>query len=169
MRNILNISSIPKANLFLDSFFLEDYNRRFAQKELLTDIHRSSRGIDLQNIFCYVYIRHVYNDWTITLGAVPIQLLKSTAPLPPPRAKVFVHQWLNGSLHIFWNDNELAFTILKNKPKPTTKTVWCPHENHPWRHKLVGRKHLKNKNIATHNNFPYDTTRISVKPSHQQR
>jgi hypothetical protein len=161
-----NISSIQKANLFLDSSFLEDYNRRFSQKEPLTDIHRSSRGIDLQNIFCYQYIRHVYNDWTITLGAAPIQLLKSAAPLPPPRAKVFVHQWLNGSIHIFWNDNELAFTILKNKPKSTTKKVWRPHENHPWRHKLAGRKHLQNKNIATHNKFPYDTTFMSVKPVH---
>jgi transposase len=133
-----NISTIEEANLFLDSFFLDDFNARFANTDSLTDIHRSAQGIDLNNVFCFEDERHVYNDWTITLNAHYIQLLHSDAPLPPPRTKVIVHQWLDGSLHIFWNEQELAFKCLSAKPVRPRPVPRSAAKNHPWRKKLVG-------------------------------
>lgn len=134
-----NISTIEQANRFLQRTYLNTHNQRFAHTEGLSDIHRSALGLDLANIFCIEEIRHVYNDWTIMLNAQFIQLLKSEAPLPPPRSKVILRRWLDGSLHIVWNEHELAFKLLTDKPKPVAKPPRRPAPDHPWRSKMIGR------------------------------
>lgn len=133
-----NISTIEGANRFLNTHYCRAHNKRFAHPDGLTDIHRSSQGIDLNNIFCIEQTRHVYNDWTITLNAQCLQLLKSEAPLPPPRSKVIVRQWLDGSVHIFWNEHELAFKQLSHQPKSVSVPPQRPAPDHPWRSKSVG-------------------------------
>ena len=174
-----NIATIDEANRFLDAHFLDDFNARFAHTDSLTDIHRSARGIDLNNIFCFEQERHVYNDWTITLNAHYIQLLHSDAPLPPPRAKVILHQWLDGSLHIFWNEQELAFQRLNAKPRRPRPFPQSPGKNHPWRRKLVGGtsaqlhadktlalKHSKQYAIATKRKISNPRRKASVRYAH---
>jgi hypothetical protein len=52
------------------------------------------------------------------LNSQYIQLLKSDAPLPPPKSKVIVRHYLDNSLHILWNDNKLKYEIFNNKLKP---------------------------------------------------
>jgi len=150
-----NISTIEAANRFLDATFLDDFNKRFAHTNDLTDIHRCASGIDLVNIFCFEETRHVYNDWTLTLNAHFIQLLTSDVPLPPPRSKVCVRQWLDGSLHIFWNDNELKFVKLTQKPEHKKRTSKLPAANHPWRKKLIGKFPNQKKGLASLNFKPY--------------
>ena len=81
------ISTIDRANRFLEQRYLSEHNTRFAHPLGLKDIHRSSDGIDLDNIFCFETTRRVYNDYTITLDAHFIQLEKSEAPLPPPTTR----------------------------------------------------------------------------------
>lgn len=158
------ISTIGDANRFLEQAYLNAHNTRFAHPNGLTDIHRSAEGIDLNNIFCIEEIRHVYNDWTITLNAHFIQLLKSDAPLPPPRAKVIVRQWLDGSLHIFWNEHELAFKQLTHKPKPVSASPRRPAPEHPWRSKHVGgvgAQRRRQKTIASKQTVSYTATSAS--------
>ena len=129
------ISTIEQANCFLEHSYIHDHNIRFARTQGLKDIHRSSNGIDLKNIFCFETKRIVYNDYTITLENKFIQLekpSKSGAPLPPPKRSVTVRTWLDGSLHIFWNDQQISFSTL-------THRVHRPRYNpalkatHPWR------------------------------------
>jgi len=135
-----NISTIEAANSFLEQVYLTEHNNHFARGLDLRDIHRPVDGIDFNNIFCFETTRHVYNDFTITLDAVFIQLVRSRAPLPPPGRSVTVRRWLDNSLHIFWNNEELTFsilnhTILKPKERSITQTP-----DHPWRHKnLIGK------------------------------
>ena len=136
-----NISSIEEANQYLDTVYNAEHNNRFALCDDLPDIHRSSDGIDLDNIICFETTRCVYNDYTIRLKTQPIQLLPSDAPLPPPRAYVTVRRWLDGSLHIFWKEHELKFDILDKARKPKRRTIRPPAQNHPWRTKMVGRGH----------------------------
>lgn len=140
-----NISSIEDANPLLESFFINDHNRRFAHTEGLTDIHRPAAGINLNNVFCLEETRQVHNDWTITLNAQFIQLLRSEAPLPPPRSNVIVRQWLDGSLHIFWNEHELNFTRLTAKPRPPKPAPHRPATVHPWFSKTVGGKRAQRR------------------------
>jgi len=163
-----NISTMEHANHFLKTNYMNHHNERFAHTSGLPDLHRSADGIDLDNIFCFEEIRHVYNDWTITLNAHCIQLLKSDAPLPPPRSKVIVRQWLDGSLHIFWNEHELAFKQLKLRPKPPPTPPHPPAPDHPWRSKLIGgitalRK--RKKTLASKHTVTYDTNPAGTKQS----
>jgi len=162
-----NISTIEQANRFLEEHYMNAHNQRFAHPNGLTDMHRSALGLDLANIFCIEHTRHVYNDWTITLNAEFIQLLKSDAPLPPPRSKVIVRQHLDGSLHLFWNEHELAFELLAHRPKPIPTPPRPPARDHPWRSKHVGgitAQRNKQKTLASKHTVPYDAAPQTTSP-----
>lgn len=132
------ISSIKQANQFLSRSFTAEHNRRFAHPDGLSDIHRAAEGIALKNIFCIEEQRSVNYDWTITVRTQFIQLLRGDVPLPPPRSKVIIRHWLDGSLHIFWNERELTYDVLPRKPRCMPRPLHPPPEHHPWRRKLVG-------------------------------
>jgi transposase len=154
-----NITTLEDANRFLETAYTQSHNNRFADLDGLSDIHRSAEDLDLNNIFCVEQTRHVYNDWTIMLEAKFIQLVKSEAPLPPPRSKLIVRRWLDGSLHIFWNEHELAFKQLSHKPKPVSAPLQPPAPNHPWRSKLVGglaAQRNRKKTLASKSTLPHD-------------
>lgn len=148
-----HICTIDDANRFLDTVYLQEHNARFARQDHLPDIHRSAQGIHLNNIFCFETTRSVNYDYTITLDARYIQLLHSSAPLPPPRRHVTLRRWLDNSLHIFWNEHELAFKHLNAKPKPQVRLHPPAPPSHPWRSKTTGSKRnilraLKRKRLA---------------------
>ncbi|MGA2622535.1 MAG: ISNCY family transposase [Bacteroidota bacterium] len=137
------ISTIDAANRFLEQTYLNEHNTRFASTDHLSDIHRPSDGLDLDNILCFETTRCVYNDYTITLNAQFIQLQKSPdAPLPPPGRHVIVRRWLDGSLHIFWNEGELSYTLVSARlTSPRLRHNPGLDPGHPWRHKRpIGRK-----------------------------
>lgn len=134
-----HISTIPAANRFLEEVYIDDHNRRFAQLDHLADLHRPSAGMDLNNILCFQTTRQVHNDYTITLHANFIQLERGSAPLPPPKRDVVVRRWLDGSLHLFWHDQELHYTELDHKPiRPHPRPR--PKDDHPWRRPLGARR-----------------------------
>jgi transposase len=137
------IATIKDANRFLDRVYLREHNDRFAHQDHLPDVHRTAQGLDLKNIFCFETTRYVNNDYTITLNAHFIQLHPSRAPLPPPRHHVTLQRWLDGSLHIFWNEHELAFTMLDTKPTPRPRIYLPAPDSHPWRRSDLGNKRLK--------------------------
>lgn len=156
-----DISTIEDANLFLETCYTHEHNQRFAHVDGLHDLHRPVGSIALDNIFCMEQSRHVYNDWTITLHTHCIQLVRSEAPLPPPRAKVILRQWLDGSLHIFWNEHELAFEHLPKKPHRTPRLLHPPPQNHPWRTKQIGgitALRRREKTLASKKQNPYTAT-----------
>lgn len=132
-----NISTIEAANRFVLQHFSDRHNQRFSQPEGLLDVHRASDGIDLDKIFCYQTTRCVNYDYTISLNAAFLQIEKSATPMPPPRSRVVVQQWFNGTTHLYWNDNELAFTFCKCRPK-LRKPRKPPAPDHPWRKMYFG-------------------------------
>ncbi len=118
-------------------------NKRFALTKGLKNIHRPSRGLDLDNIFCFETTRKVNNDYTITLGATLIQLDASKeVSRPVPGSTVTIRRWLSeDGIRIFWNEQQLRFKQIKSKPKPETPTIHRPADDHPWRNlKPIGRK-----------------------------
>lgn len=133
-----NISTIEAANKFLEQTYIAEHNQRFAHTTGLHDIRRSAVGLDLRNIFCFETTRHVYHDSTITLNNTFVQLLRSNQPMPPPRTQLILRRWLDNSLHIFWNDNELRYELCSSKPRPPVRRPHNVPEDHPWRQKLVG-------------------------------
>jgi hypothetical protein len=133
-----HIGDLDTANRFLEKTYIAEHNQLFAHPDHLPDLHRRVDGIDLNNILCFETKRQVHNDYTITLNAQYIQLERGAAPLPPPKRDVIVRQWLDGSLHLFWNDQELNYTQLDEKPKrPHPRPR--PAADHPWRRRALGK------------------------------
>lgn len=128
-----DISNIAEANKYVQKRFISEYNSKFAVNTEVPDAHRRTTGYDLKNIFCYKTSRQVRNDYTINLAGGYIQLLKGTAVLPRPRQCVTICKWLNGEMHIYFNDKELSFAYLKDKPAKKGYKVRAVPKDHPWR------------------------------------
>jgi hypothetical protein len=127
------ISNIAEANKYLQKVFIRSFNERFAVNLDVADAHKSAEGYDLQNIFCYKTTRKVRNDYTINLAGGYIQLLIGLSPLPIPTQSVTVCQWLNNQMHIYFNEKELNFKVLKDKPGKKAYKLHHVPKDHPWR------------------------------------
>ncbi len=137
------ISSIAEANRYLDQRYLAEHNARYAAIDGKPDVHRTVCGEQFENIFCFEQARQVRNDYTVMLDGSFVQLERGTKPnappLPPPRTPVCVRRWLDGSLHIWWNEIELAHRILPGTldPKPRYRP---PTTMHAWRQRPVNAR-----------------------------
>lgn len=129
------ISTIAEANRFLERSYLTDHNRRFALPvDNLPDVHRKlDPALKLEQVLCFQTDRYLRRDFTITLGATFIQILRGPYDLPRPEQHVIVRRYLDDSLHIFNGDQELRFEILPGKPPPHKPILTIPASNHPWR------------------------------------
>jgi hypothetical protein len=141
------IATIEDANRYLDEHYLAEHNRRYACVEGKPDVHRTCFGLALEQIFCFETKRQVRNDYTLLLAGGFLQLeradIPTAPPLPPPKTMVTVRRWLDGSLHLSWNDTELAFRALEGKPEPAPQQR--PPAQHPWRKRPVSEagKHTR--------------------------
>lgn len=139
------ISNIAEANKYLQRKFIKEYNQKFSVNLEVPDVHRKVEGYDLKNIFCYKTTRRVRNDYTINLAGGYIQLLRGESVLPRPRQDVTVSRWLNGEMHIYFNNYELNFIELDKKPGKKVYKVYKPAKDHPWRkmnNKLPGNRKI---------------------------
>jgi transposase len=132
MLRLANISTIKEANAFLDAKYLADHNARFSTTEGLTDVHRNANGYDLRNIICHMEERCVNHDMTIQVRSTFYQLLPSSHTLPIPRQRVVVRHWLDGSMHVFWREQELDMRACEERPRASPRVV-NPPDDHPWR------------------------------------
>jgi len=128
-----NISDVAEANKYLQSSFITKHNEKFALNLEVPDAHRSAEGYDLKNIFCYKTRRQVRNDYTINLASKYIQLLTGLSPLPRPKQNVTICKWLNGEIHIYFNEQELEYKHLEEKPGKTGYKMHHVPKDHPWR------------------------------------
>jgi hypothetical protein len=72
-----------------------------------------------------------------------------------------LRQWLDGSLHIFWNEHELDFQVCASRPHPKSQPFVFPVTNHPWRKKFVGGSiaiRRKEKTLALKRKAVYSIT-----------
>jgi transposase len=136
---LAGISSIEEANAFLDAGYLDAHNHRFASLDGIPDVHRPATPYDLKNIICHEEERAVNHDMTIQVKATFYQILPSRQTLPIPRQRVIVRHWLDGSMHVFWREREIAVEVCPVRPKRAPMPVH-PAENHPWRNgKPIGK------------------------------
>jgi len=144
------IGTIEAANRYLDERYLSEHNARFAATDGKDDVHRAVFGLELARIFCFEAQRQVRNDYTILVGGSFLQIERRSGPdappLPPPKTRILVQRWLDGSRHLFWNETELAWHLLDEPPEPKPKKPST--RNHIWRSKPVSKR-----GAQTHNNF----------------
>ncbi len=132
------ISTIGEANKYLRDEFIEKYNSQFSIEADFANVHRSAKEHDLRNIFCYEQTRQVKNDYTISLNGKLIQLQLSENPLPRPKEYVTIRKYLDDTVHIFYNEKELEYKPIDEKPKKT-RVVTKPKKDHPWKKIKIGK------------------------------
>jgi transposase len=155
------VSSIDEANALLEASYLDEHNGRFAQLDDLSDVHRSAAGVDLERIFCWRTQRVVSNDWSVRLNSAYLQIVPSSAPMPPSGTRVELRRFLDGSLHVYWGRDELVVTPFEQKPAPRARPQPIPKAEHPWkRQSTLGdkRRGLTARERARQRRRPSDPT-----------
>jgi transposase len=138
-----NICTIEQGNAFLAQGYLDEHNQRFSHPDGLVDVHRPIGTRDLRNIVCRETRRFVHNDMTFQYRGTFYQILP-TALQPLPRHTVIVRQWLDGSLHVFWREQQVPFKPCPQTPMRSVPVLPHPPESHPWRTKApIGKAKRK--------------------------
>ena len=153
MLRLENISSIEEANAYLQNVYMPLHNKKFAvEAENLVDMHRPTKGYDLDNILCFKEERVMPNDRTIMYKTRYLQLHADQKTLIFPKNTITVHEHLDGALRLFMRNMELNFTELTERPKKQIieKIRKVPHftkpaANHPWR----GNKNYERSDVGS--------------------
>lgn len=114
------ISTLEATNRYLIERFIPAYNSKFARpaREGGSAYRAVPEGLDLNNIFCVKEERTVASDNTISYKTNTYQILPSNYRISFVKAKVLVHEHLDGSVHIFFKEQELRHKqVYKNKQK----------------------------------------------------
>jgi hypothetical protein len=151
---LAEINSIAAANELLAAGYGEQLSEKFAVAPRATaDYHRAPKGYDLAAIFCLEEERSLLRDWTVRFENQFFQLEPPSKTMLA-RGKVLVQRYLDGSLHFRYQEQELRYTLLPERPQPTMKAAKrkpktkAPGEgrnnkpvppNHPWRNFIFGR------------------------------
>lgn len=141
------ISTLERANDFLEATFLGPFNERFQVVAAEpADLHRRlSRSMRLDHILSYQEQRVVQNDWTISWQNRCLQLTEANQRLAIVRKPVLVCEHLDGSIHLWFRNRELPWVELHERParpKARRKATESgpPHKpaaSHPWRKPAV--------------------------------
>ena len=109
------ISTTEGANDYLAEEFIPKHERKFAHspREKGSAYRAVPKGVDLDNIFCIKHERTVNCDNTISYRSQAYQILPSQYRISFAKAKVMVHEHIDGSIHIFYKGDE-----LRQKPLP---------------------------------------------------
>lgn len=115
------IKEIPEANIFLNEVFIPDYNRRFAVESQQVDKawRKVPQGLDLQRTISFRYQATVANDNCIRLGGIVIDIAEGPRQRGYAKARVEVHQLLNGSWRAYYKNKLIAET----EPTPLKEPI----------------------------------------------
>lgn len=113
---LAGISTIEKANEFLEATYLPKINQKFAVPPRESeDGHAPLLGVNLREIFCFEYERSVSNDFVVRHDCRYYQIQKANKNLPRPKDKVTVRIYLDGTVNIYWQGKPLLFTELEKQ------------------------------------------------------
>jgi transposase len=119
-----NISTLEEANRYLKEQFIPKHNRMFSRsaKEPDSAYRVSPKGLKLKDVFCLKEERTVSGDNTISYNGKAFQILPNEYRSSYCKAKVEVHEYLDGSINIFYQGKK-----LKHKPisKKRIKSFSC--------------------------------------------
>ena len=111
--------TIEEANQVLRDF-LPRYNRRFAVPAAQpgSAYRQPEKGFNPDEVFCFKYYRTVGTDNVVPLGEHRLQIMPTNGRLSYARARVEVHERLDGSLAVYYQGHCLA-----TKPAPPEAPV----------------------------------------------
>jgi len=116
------IRSLPPANDFLQSYFIADYNRRFARPaaETTSAWRKAPAASQLQPIISFRYPAVVANDNCLRLQGEIIDIPPAPGGRSYAHARVEARQLLDGSYQVFYQGRLIA----KTDPKPIREPIY---------------------------------------------
>jgi len=106
-----NITEMNEANIFLKEVYLPEHNARFAVRAKEQDcafVPWLDSGMNLNDILCLQEQRTVKKDNTVSYAGMQLQIPKTKNRCHYIKAKVRVHEYIDGSLAIFHGPRKLA-------------------------------------------------------------
>jgi transposase len=148
---LAGIETIAGSNELLPQF-CQQLNQKFAvAARAAADYHRSAKGYDLAAIFCYQEERTITADWVVRFENQFYQLAPRRKG-QSPRMGIKAQRYLNGELHFRYGQDELAYTLLAERPQPASKAKrkkraqseslmdkYVPPPTHAWRKFQFGK------------------------------
>ncbi len=106
---LADITTREDANAFLPGF-LQRYNARFAQAPAQPEsaYRLWPDALDPNTVFCFKYLATVANDNTLSVAPHHLQVLPGPGGRSYAKARVEVHQRLDGSLAVYYHGQPLA-------------------------------------------------------------
>ncbi len=151
---LAEINTIDAGNEFLQPGYCEQLNQKFSvAPRSAVDFHRSAKGYDLASIFCIEEERSLSADWIVRFENQFFQLQPSRKTAVA-NGKVRVRRYLDGQLHFWYAQRDLAYTLLPERPKAKTVVKvknknrrravtimeqYVPPTNHAWRSFSFGK------------------------------
>lgn len=151
------ICDIETANDFLEEYYMPLVNKRFSvSPACAVNAHRTADDFDLDAVFSRQETRVVMRDYTIQFENERYQIRKRSAAAGMVGSKVIVEQRLDGSRHLRWRDQYLAFKKIEAPTPAATAAAPAlglrprsgaaaerpdppkPKPDHPWRNSLKG-------------------------------
>jgi hypothetical protein len=150
------IADVETANVFLDTEYWAEHNRRFAQAPAgVDDFHLAvPRGVQLDAVFRLEEQRTVSNDWVVRYNNRLFQLERQSGRAPA-RSIVLVYEAIDGRIEIRYREHPMRWTeisagaptvpaTLLSRPGPTPTgrqrvtaiQRWHPERDHPWRKRI---------------------------------
>jgi hypothetical protein len=119
-----NISTLEDANRYLWEKFMPKHNQMFSRtaKEPGSAYRQIPKGLVLKDVFCLKEERTVAGDNTISYNGRAFQIRPNEYRLSYCKAKVEVHEYLDGSINIFYQGKKLKH---KSISKEKTKSLSC--------------------------------------------
>ena len=135
------ISTIEEANQFIKGEYLTKHNLKYAViPKSSTNLHRSIKDYNINNILCLKEARTLTNDFTIRYESQWFQLEKKQNTIITPKDVITVSALLTGETKLSVRKTPLSFHEI-DKPIVRVKTERLikdrkpsiPSLNHPWR------------------------------------
>lgn len=115
-----SISDRESANDYLLEKYLPSINSKFARLPAGRDDAHAPLFTPaiLNDVFCFEETRKVTRDYVVQYGGKLYQLIKQERKrLPRPESSVTVRRWLDGSVHVFWENKELEISMISKTSK----------------------------------------------------
>ena len=146
------ITSHAQANVYLETEYLPEHNRRFARAAARPeDYHRRApSAAALHRIFRLETERTISNDWVVRYQSRFFQLQPQSRRYAPAQGKVVICEGRHGSIVIEYRGRELRWEEISPPTRPSGQTAtardakqgggvsavkrsWVPPADHPWR------------------------------------
>jgi hypothetical protein len=113
-----NINNYYQANQFLESYFIDYYNKRFARTQGVENSYKPlPKNINLDLIFCKKYQRKVNFDNTIQVQGVVVQIPPSKYRLSFAKCVVDICLLQNNDIHVLYKNQLIHSTKLPKNSK----------------------------------------------------